>query len=89
MAAPLGSRGPQLLRKMQDVAVVRRKVEARIARLRDAARKHDAEGAFFQADVAWQTAIEAGHGFAWDEWEALIHQSSTELEALLASLRKH
>ncbi len=88
MAAPLGSRGPQLLRKMQDVAVVRHKVEARIARLRDAARKHDAEGAFFQADVAWQTAIEAGHGFAWDEWEALIQQSSAELEALLANLRK-
>ena len=77
-----------MLSEMQDVGVVRRKVEARIARLRDTARKHDAEGAFFAADVSWQTAIEAGHGFAWDEWDALIQQSKVELEALLTSLRK-
>ena len=73
---------------MQAVRDLRRKVENRISRIKDPARRHDLEEGFFLADAPYQEAIDDGHGFRWADWEENILLAQEGFEALYRETKK-
>ena len=70
------------------MGVLRRKAGKKVRKVRDDARRHDLEVLYFQADSLWEQAIEIGHGFRWDRWEAVIEESRNSFQILLEELEK-
>ena len=88
MAAAFTGRGTQLLGLSREVGDTRRTLQQKIPKVRDAAHRHELEEAYSVAEVSWQAAIEAGHGFRWDEWSAVIARSRRDFGEVLANLPK-
>ena len=82
------SRGGELVALMRELAKLRRKVEQRIAKIRDPARRHELEEAFSIADAPFQEAHELGHGFRWDDWELSIEEAQQGLQYVFTELKK-
>ena len=88
MAPALRGRGNELLARMQDVGVLRRKAANRVRKIRDPSLEHEFEEAYSHAESFWQQAIEIGHGFRWDVWEKLIEESRESFQAILDQPKK-
>ena len=76
------AKGGQLLARMRALRGARARVSRDILRVRDPSDRHEAADALFEANRAWEEAIEAGHAFDWSDWEVALG----ELEGLLEEL---
>ena len=75
-------RGAQLLARMRRLGDERSRVGRSVLRVRDQADRHEAADALFEANRAWEEAIEAGHAFHWDDWQAALDRLETVLTLL-------
>ncbi len=78
------ARGGQLLARMRDLRGARARAVRDILRLRDPSDQHEAADSLFHVNRVREEAIEAGHAFHWDDWEAALG----ELGELLAELER-
>ena len=76
------ARGGELLLRMRTLRDVRARAGRDVLRIRDAADRHEAANALFEANRVWEEAIEAGHAFHWGDWEVALD----DLDAILAAL---
>ena len=76
------AKGGELLARMRALRGARARVSRDILRVQDPSDRHEAADALFQVNQSWEEAIEAGHAFHWDDWDAALG----ELEDLLGEL---
>lgn len=76
------AKGGQLLVRMRTLRGERARVTRDTLRVQDAADRHEAANALFEANRVWEEAIEAGHAFHWDDWDAALG----DLEGILREL---
>ena len=76
------AKGGQLLARMRALRGARARVSRDILRVEDPSDRHEAADALFEANRAWEEAIEAGHAFHWSDWDAALG----ELEGLLGEI---
>ena len=88
VAEPVGERAEELQRLMGDVRAVRRKVQSRIERIKDSARRHDLDEGYYLAEASYLEATDDGHGFRWDDWREKILETQEAFDALLAATKK-
>lgn len=78
------AKGGQLLMRMRALRGARARVARDILRVQNPSDRHEAADVLFETNRVREEAIEAGHAFHWNDWEAAL----AELERLLAELER-